>query len=94
MPHATLWFSSPFREWIGQRTLVFSWEGSLTLRQLFERLGAEHPALHANLIRPGLTDERLNQMAAVILNGNFLALDSPIPDGAAVDVLTPLTGGV
>jgi hypothetical protein len=45
------------------------------------------------MIRPGLTGERLNRMAAVILDGNFLSLDSPIPDGAAVDVLTPLTGG-
>jgi molybdopterin converting factor small subunit len=93
MPQATFWFSSPFRDWIGRRTLTLEWEGALTLRQAFERFGAEHPAFHDNMIRPGLTGERLNRMAAVILDGNFLSLDSPIPDGAAVDVLTPLTGG-
>jgi hypothetical protein len=32
-------------------------------------------------------------MIAVILEGEFLSLDSVIPDGAKVDVLTPLSGG-
>jgi molybdopterin converting factor small subunit len=93
MAQATFWFASPFRDWIGQRTLTLRWEGSLTLRQVFERLGAEHPLLRANLIGPGLTQDAVNQRAAVISGGAFLSLDSPIPDGAAVDVLTPLTGG-
>ncbi len=93
MPQATFWFSSPFRDWIGQRTLTLDWEGSLTLRQAFEHLGSEHPVFHEKLIAPGLSSERLNRLAAVILNGDFLSLESVIPDGAAVDVLTPLTGG-
>ncbi len=93
MPQATFWFSSPFRDWVGRRTLTLDWEGSLTLRQAFERFGAEHPAFRANVGHGGLTDERLNHLAAVILNGSFLSLDSAIPDGATVDVLTPLTGG-
>jgi molybdopterin converting factor small subunit len=93
MPQATFWFASPFREWIGQRQVTLSWEGTFTPRRLFERLGAEHPRLHAHLIRPGLTDEALGRMAAVIHQGTFLSLDSPIPDGATVDILAPLTGG-
>lgn len=93
MPQATFWFASPFREWIGQRSLTLSWEGRATLRDLLERLAADHPALRANLPMEGLRDEAVNQMAAIILNGEFLSLDSVIPDGAKVDVLTPLSGG-
>jgi hypothetical protein len=35
----------------------------------------------------------MEHLAAVILDGDFLSLDSQIPDGASVDVLTPLVGG-
>lgn len=94
MPEATFWFSSPFREWIGQRTVTVRWEGRITLREVFERLAAEHPRLRANAVGAGLCQESFNDLAAVIMDGNFLALDSTVPDGAAVDVFTPLAGGV
>jgi len=93
MAQATFWFASPFKEWIGRRSLTLSWEGQATLRQIFFRLEADYPALRAHLPREGLQDESLNQMLAVILDGDFLSLDSVIPDGAKVDVLTPLAGG-
>jgi sulfur carrier protein ThiS len=93
MGQATFWFASPFKDWIGSRTLSLTWEGQMTLRQIFLRLAADHPRLRANLPREGLQDESLDQMLAVILDGNFLSLDSIIPDGAKVDVLTPLAGG-
>jgi len=93
MPQATIRFASPFRDWIGQREITLRWEGTLTPRRLFQRLGAEYPSLQTRLNRPGLTDETLGRLAAVIHQGNFLSLDSPIPDGASVDILTPLTGG-
>ena len=93
MAQATFWFASPFKEWIGRRTLTLSWEGQASLRQLFLRLAADYPRLRANLPHEGLRDETMNQMLAVILDGDFLSLDSIIPDGAKVDVLIPLAGG-
>jgi molybdopterin converting factor small subunit len=93
MAQATFWFASPFKDWIGRRTLTLAWEGQATLRQIFLRLAADYPRLRENLPREGLQDESLDHMLAVILDGNFLSLDSIIPDGAKVDVLTPLAGG-
>lgn len=93
MPEATFWFSSPFREWLGQRTVNVRWRERITLREVLERLGAEHAAFRRNVIDGGLTQESFNHLAAVIVEGNFLALDSPIPDGAEVHVFTPLAGG-
>ena len=93
MPRATFWFSSPFKEWIGQRTLSLSWEGTLTLRDLWGRLAADYPRLRANLPREGLQEEAMGQMVAVIVDGDILSLDALIRDGARVDVLTPLSGG-
>jgi molybdopterin converting factor small subunit len=93
MPEATFWFSSPFREWLGQRTVNVRWRERITLRDVLERLGAEHAAFRRNVIDGGLTQEAFNHLAAVIVEGDFLALDSPIPDGAAVHVFTPLAGG-
>ncbi|HSB80436.1 MAG TPA: MoaD/ThiS family protein [Candidatus Methylomirabilis sp.] len=93
MPQATFWFASPFKEWIGRRSLTLSWEGQASLREIFVRLAADYPRLRANLPPEGLQDERMNHMLAVILDGDFLSLDSIIPDGAKVDVLTPLSGG-
>jgi molybdopterin converting factor small subunit len=93
MARATFWFASPFKEWIGHRTLTISWEGQATLRQIFLRLEADYPGLRPHLSSQGLQDESMNQMLAVILDGDFLSLDSVIPDGAKVDVLTPLAGG-
>lgn len=93
MPQAIFWFASPFKEWVGQRALTLSWEGSLTLRQLWERLAADHPRLRANLPREGLQEEAMSHMVAVIVDGDILTLDSEIKDGAKVDVLTPLSGG-
>ncbi|HSQ15832.1 MAG TPA: hypothetical protein VLQ94_05955 [Candidatus Binatia bacterium] len=40
-----------------------------------------------------MNQDTFNNLAAVLMDGNFLALDSVIPDQAAVDVLTPLAGG-
>jgi sulfur carrier protein ThiS len=40
-----------------------------------------------------LSQATIDEMALVIMDGDFLSLDSHIPDGARVDVLTPLTGG-
>ncbi len=93
MPQATFWFASPFREWIGQRTLTLSWEGKLTVRGLWERLAADHPKIPPNLPREGFQEEAMAQMVAVIVDGDILTLDSVIRDGASVDVLTPLSGG-
>jgi len=93
MAQATFWFSSPFKEWIGQRTLTLSWEGTLTLRGLWRRLAADYPRLRANLPREGLQEDAMSQVVAVIVDGDILTLDSVIRDGAKVDVLTPLSGG-
>lgn len=93
MPEATFWFSSPFREWLGRRSATVRWTEPITLRDVLERLGAEHAAFRRNVIDGGLTQEAFNHLAAVIVEGNFLALDSPIPDGAKVHVFTPLAGG-
>ena len=93
MPQATFWFSSPFKEWIGQRTLALSWEGVLTLRGLWERLAGDYPRLRQHLPREGLQEEAMSHMVAVIVDGDILTLDSVIKDGAKVDVLTPLSGG-
>ncbi|MBI3086032.1 MAG: MoaD/ThiS family protein [candidate division NC10 bacterium] len=93
MPQATFWFASPFKEWVGQRTLTLSWEGTLTLRGLWERLAAEYPKLRANLPREGLQEEAMSHLTAVIVDGDILTLDAVIKDGAKVDILTPLSGG-
>jgi molybdopterin converting factor small subunit len=93
MPEATFWFSSPFREWIGQRTLTVRWEGRITLREVLERLAADHVRLRANLTGGGLQQESFNNLAAVMVDGDFLALDAVIPNGAQVNVFTPLAGG-
>jgi len=34
MPQATFWFASPFKEWIGQRSLTLTWQGRITLREV------------------------------------------------------------
>jgi molybdopterin converting factor small subunit len=93
MREATFWFSSPFREWIGQRTMTVRWEDRITLREVLERLGAEHAAFRANVTDGGLTQDSFNHLAAVIVDGDFLALHSAIPAGAEVHVFTPLAGG-
>ncbi len=93
MPQACLWFASPFKDWIGQRTISLTWEGSLTLRDLWERLAADYPKLRASLPREGLREEAMENLVAVIVDGDILTLDSVIRDGAKVDVLTPLSGG-
>ena len=93
MPHATFWFARPFRDWIGERSLTLHWEGRLTVRDVFERLAAGHPAFRAHLPLPGLAQEAINGLAVVIMDGTILSLDSEIRDGATVDVLLPLTGG-
>jgi len=93
MPQATFWFASPFKEWVGQRTLTLSWVGTLTLRNLWERLASEYPKLRANLPREGLQEEAMSHMVAVIVDGDILTLDAAIKDGAKVDILTPLSGG-
>jgi len=93
MPQATFWFTSPFREWIGQRTVIARWEGRITLREVLQRVAADHPRFRENVMTAGLTQDAFDHVAAVIVSGDFLALDSPIPDGSTVDVLTPLAGG-
>lgn len=93
MAEATFWFSSPFREWLGQRTVAVRWTDRITLRDVLERLAAEHPAFRRNVIGGGLTQDAFNHLAAVIVDGDFLALESTIPDGAEVHVFTPLAGG-
>ena len=93
MVEATFWFSSPFREWICQRTVAVRWEGCITLREVFERLAADNSGFRTNVTGGGLRQETFDNLAAVILEGDFLALASTIPDGAKVDVLTPLAGG-
>ncbi len=93
MPEATFWFSSPFREWIGQRSLTVSWEGRISLREIWERLAADYPKVRANLPREGIQEEAMSHLTAVIVDGDILTLDAEIKDGAKVDVLTPLSGG-
>jgi molybdopterin converting factor small subunit len=93
MPQATIWFASPFKEWVGQRTLTLSWEGRITLREIWERLAADHPRLRANLPRQGIQEEAMSHLVAVIVDGDILTLDAEIKDAAKVDVLTPLSGG-
>ena len=93
MPEATFWFASPFKEWIGQRTLTLSWEGKLTVRGFWEVLATDYVKLRMNLPREGLHEEAMSQMVAIIMDGDILTLDSVIRDGARVDVLTPLSGG-
>ncbi len=93
MPQATFWLAGPFREWIGRRTIVISWEGSITLRQALERLADEHPKFHTHVMPETSKQEAFNRIAAVILDGGFLSLDAAIPDGATIEVLTPLAGG-
>ncbi len=93
MPQATFWFASPFKEWLGQRTLTLSWEGRLTLRQVWERLASDYPKLCAQLPREGLQEEAMSHVVAVIVDGDILTLEAEIKDGAKVDVLTPLSGG-
>lgn len=93
MPEATFWFSSPFRDWLGQRTITVRWEGRITLREVLERLAVEHVRFRTNVIDRGLHQDAFNDLAAVIVEGDFLALDSAVPDGAKVDVFTPLAGG-
>jgi molybdopterin converting factor small subunit len=93
VPQATFWFSSPFREWIGRRSLTLAWAGRITLREVWERLAADHPRLRANLPREGIQEEAMSHLTAVIVEGDILTLDAEIKDGAKVDVLTPLSGG-
>ena len=93
MPQATLWFSRPFRDWIGQAEITLQWDDHLTLRDALERLAAEYPRLRTH-IAPHLDQDTFNNLAAVILNGDFLALDAEIPDSATVNVFTPLAGGL
>ena len=93
MPEATFWFSSPFREWIGQRSLTVSWEGRITLREIWGRLAADFPKVRANLPREGIQEEAMGHLTAVIVDGDILTLDAEIKDGAKVDILTPLSGG-
>lgn len=94
MPEATFWFASPFREWIGQRTVTVRWEGCLTLGEALQRLAAQHPRFRRQVFGSGLNQRTFNDVAAVLMDGNFLSLESVIPDRAAVDVFTPLSGGV
>jgi hypothetical protein len=93
MPNATFWFARPFSDWIGQRSLTLHWEGRFTVRDVFRRLAADHPAFRTNMALPGLEQEAVNTMAAIIMDGNLLSLESEVRDGATVDVLLPLTGG-
>ena len=93
MPQATLWFSRPFRDWIGRAEVTLQWEGHLSLRHALDRLAAEYPSFRSH-VAPHLDQDTFNNLAAVILNGDFLALDSEIPDGATVNVFTPLAGGL
>jgi molybdopterin converting factor small subunit len=94
VPEATFWFASPFREWIGQRTVTVRWEGCLTLGEALQRLAAQHPRFRRQVFGSGLNQRTFNDVAAVLMDGNFLSLESVIPDRAAVDVFTPLSGGV
>jgi molybdopterin converting factor small subunit len=93
VPEATFWFSSPFRDWIGQRTVTVRWDDCLTLREVLHRVAKEHPCFGRHVFDHGLDQDRFNNLAAVLMDGNFLALDSVIPDRATVDVFTPLAGG-
>lgn len=93
MPQASLWFASPFRDWVGQRTLTLTWEGTLTLRELWQRLMADFPALRAHLPQEGLEEQAMAHLAAVIMDGDILTLDAVIRDGATLDILLPLSGG-
>lgn len=94
MPEATFWFASPFREWIGQRTVTVRWEGCLTLGEALQCLAAQHPRFQQHVLDSGLNQHTFNDRAAVLMDGNFLSLESLIPDRATVDVFTPLSGGV
>jgi hypothetical protein len=94
VPEATFWFASPFREWIGQRTVTVRWERHLTLGEALQRLAAEHPSFRQHVFGRGLDQQTFNDLAAVLMDGNFLSLESVIPDRATVDVFTPLSGGV
>jgi len=93
MAQATFWFASPFKKWIGQRSLTLTWQGRITLREVWERLGAEYLGLRANLSGQGLQEEAMSHLVAVIVDGDILPLEAEIKDGATVDVLTPLSGG-
>ncbi len=93
MPEATFWFSNPFRDWIGQRTVTVRWDGCLTLRGVLHLLAAEHPSFRLHVFGNDVNQDTFNNLAAVLMDGNFLALDSVIPDQATVEVLTPLAGG-
>jgi molybdopterin converting factor small subunit len=93
MPQATFWFASPFREWIGHKAVILRWEGRITLREALERFAADHPRFRENVSPAGTQQEAFDRIAAVIVAGDFLALDSAIPEGSTVDVLTPLAGG-
>jgi len=94
VPEATFWFSPPFRDWIGQRTVTVRWDGYLTLREALRRLAEEYPGFRHHMFANDLKQDNFNNVAAVLMDGNFLALDSVIPDQATVDVFTPLAGGV
>jgi molybdopterin converting factor small subunit len=92
MPQATLWFASPFKDWIGQRTLTLAWEGTLTVRELWQRLAADFPALRAHLPK-ALEEEAMGNLVAVIMDGDILGLEATLRDGARLDILLPLSGG-
>lgn len=94
MAQATFWFANPFKDYIGQRTLTLTWEGTLTVRDLWKRLAADYPRLRANLPQEGLQEDLMSHVVAVIMDGDILTLDALIKDGAKVDILTPLSGGV
>jgi molybdopterin converting factor small subunit len=94
MAQATLRFSGPFRDWIGERTLTLTWEGTLTVRDLWKRLAADYPALGPKLPPEGLQEEAMSRIVAVIMDGDILTLETAIRDGAKVDILTPLFGGI
>jgi molybdopterin converting factor small subunit len=93
MPQATFWFASPFREWIGRTTVTVQWEGRITLREVLTRFATDHPRFGEKISAASAQQEAFDHIAAVIAKGDFLALDSSIPDGSTVDVLTPLAGG-
>jgi hypothetical protein len=69
------------------------WDVRITLREVLHRLAADYPSFRHHVFGNGLDQDRFNNLAAVLMDGNFLALDSEIPDRATVDVFTPLAGG-
>ena len=93
MAQATLWLANPFKDWIGRRTLTLTWDGTLTVRDLWKRLAADFPRLRANLPPEDLQEDAMGQVVAVIMDGDILTLDAVIKDGSKVDILTPLSGG-